>query len=57
LFAAYKHNIVGNYKHPLWMAIIGWIVVIAMGVLSGKTIYSYRFGFLRLIRRKSAVSF
>lgn len=45
LFAAYKHNIVGNYKHPLWMAIIGWIVVIAMGVLSGKTIYSYVSGF------------
>ncbi|MBN6066984.1 divalent metal cation transporter [Aggregatibacter actinomycetemcomitans] len=45
LLAAYKSHIVGNYKHPLWMAIIGWIVVIAMGVLSGKTIYSYISGF------------
>ncbi|WP_109077093.1 NRAMP family divalent metal transporter [Aggregatibacter kilianii] len=45
LLAAYKSNIVGNYKHPLWMAIIGWIVVIAMGVLSGKTIYTYLSGF------------
>lgn len=41
LLAAYKNKIVGAYKHPLWMTLIGWAVVIAMGFLSGKTILSY----------------
>lgn len=30
LIAAYKRNIVGDYKHPLWMTIFGSIVVVAM---------------------------
>lgn len=30
LIAAYKRNIVGDYKHPLWMTIFGSIVVMAM---------------------------
>ncbi|MCG6184576.1 divalent metal cation transporter [Anoxybacillus sp. LAT_38] len=30
LIAAYKSNIVGDYKHPLWMTIFGCIVVVAM---------------------------
>lgn len=46
LFAAYRTNIVGQYKHPLWMTIMGWIVVIVMGFLSIKTIISYVSGFL-----------
>ena len=30
LIAAVKTNIVGNYKHPLWMQVLGWIIVILM---------------------------
>lgn len=30
LIASVKAKIVGNYKHPLWMQTIGWIIVIAM---------------------------
>ncbi|OOF59016.1 NRAMP family divalent metal transporter [Rodentibacter myodis] len=46
LLAAYRSNIVGDYKHPMWMTIMGWLVVIVMGVLSVKTIISYISGFL-----------
>ncbi|HBO37866.1 MAG TPA: hypothetical protein DD638_04300 [Pasteurellaceae bacterium] len=41
LLAAYKTSIIGDYKHPLPLAIIGWIVVIAMAVLSGSTLIKY----------------
>ncbi len=30
LVAASKTKIVGNYRHPLWMQIAGWLIVIAM---------------------------
>lgn len=30
LFAAYKYKIVGNYKQPLWLTILGVLVVITM---------------------------
>jgi Mn2+/Fe2+ NRAMP family transporter len=30
LVAAFKQRIVGDYKHPLWMQIAGWIVVAVM---------------------------
>jgi len=30
LIASVKTKIVGNYRHPLWMQIVGWIIVIAM---------------------------
>lgn len=33
LVAAYKRNIVGDYKHPLWMTIFGGIVVIVMAYM------------------------
>ncbi|WP_243298523.1 NRAMP family divalent metal transporter [Bacillus litorisediminis] len=33
LIAAYKKNIVGDYKHPLWMTIFGAIVVVAMAFM------------------------
>jgi Mn2+/Fe2+ NRAMP family transporter len=38
LLAAYKKNIVGNYKHPYWMAVAGWIVVMAMTYMGIKTV-------------------
>ena len=41
LLAAYKTNIVGDYKHPLWMTEAGLIVVVLMAVLSGITLVKY----------------
>ncbi len=34
LLAAAKKRITGNYQHPLWMSIIGWLVVAAMGAMA-----------------------
>jgi Mn2+/Fe2+ NRAMP family transporter len=33
LVAAYKRNIIGDYKHPLWMTVFGGIVVISMAYM------------------------
>lgn len=41
LLAAYRTNIIGTYRHPVWMAVFGWIVAIAMTILSIVTIYKY----------------
>ncbi|PID02576.1 hypothetical protein CSV67_08035 [Sporosarcina sp. P2] len=38
LVAAYKKDIVGEYKHPLWLTIGGAVVVGIMGVLSVMTL-------------------
>ena len=38
LIAAYKKNIVGDYKHPLWLTIGGGFVVVVMGVLGIMTL-------------------
>lgn len=38
LVAAYKKNIVGDYKHPLWLTITGGLVVVIMGVLGIMTL-------------------
>ena len=38
LIAAYKKNIVGTYKHPLWLTIPGVFVVVTMGILGVKTL-------------------
>ena len=38
LLAAYKKNITGNYKHPVWISAAGWIVVIAMTYMGVKAI-------------------
>jgi Mn2+/Fe2+ NRAMP family transporter len=34
LLAANKKRIVGEYKHPVWLQICGWLVVLAMTILS-----------------------
>ena len=41
LLAAYKKRLVKNYQHPLWLTITGWIVVGAMTIMSGVTIYKW----------------
>lgn len=33
LIAAYRKNIIGNYKHPIWIAAFGWVIAVAMSVL------------------------
>lgn len=39
LLAAYKSSIVKTYKHPVWLAILGFLVVIFMAFLGGQTIF------------------
>jgi Mn2+/Fe2+ NRAMP family transporter len=38
LIAIFRKNIVGNYKHPLWLTISGVLVVIVMGYLGITTL-------------------
>lgn len=38
LIAATRSRLVQNYKHPLWMQLSGWVVVLIMGWLSMLTI-------------------
>lgn len=38
LIAATKVRIVGNYKHPLWMQLAGWMVVVLMSWMGTVTI-------------------
>jgi Mn2+/Fe2+ NRAMP family transporter len=38
LIAANKQKIIGAYRHPLWMQIAGWLVVIAMSWMGFITI-------------------
>jgi len=38
LVAAYKKRIVGEYNHPAWMQVAGWIVVAAMSWMGGVVI-------------------
>ena len=38
LIAAPKSSIMKNYKHPVWMQVVGWLVVIAMTWMSILTI-------------------
>ncbi|WP_242927678.1 NRAMP family divalent metal transporter [Pontibacter vulgaris] len=38
LIAAHKKKIIGNYKHPLWLTIFGFIVVLVMAWLGGYTL-------------------
>ncbi|MFT3681871.1 MAG: divalent metal cation transporter [Ferruginibacter sp.] len=41
LTAAFKKSIVGDYKHPLWMSIAGWVVVAVMSWMSVKAIMDF----------------
>jgi len=38
LLAALKVRLVGDYKHPLWMSVAGWLVVAVMSWMGVKTI-------------------
>jgi Mn2+/Fe2+ NRAMP family transporter len=39
LLAAYKTSIVKTYKHPVWLAVLGFLVVVFMAFLGGQTIF------------------
>lgn len=41
LIAAYKKNIIGDYKHSKILALIGWLITIAMAYLSYVTVINY----------------
>ncbi|GAA4295080.1 NRAMP family divalent metal transporter [Nibribacter koreensis] len=38
LIAAYRFNIIGTYKHPLWLAILGVVAVLMMAYMGGYTL-------------------
>jgi Mn2+/Fe2+ NRAMP family transporter len=40
LVAATKQRVVGNYRHPLWMSIAGWLVVVVMSWMGLVTLAS-----------------
>jgi len=40
LLASTKKKIVGDYQHPLWLRVCGWLVVIVMSVLSFTTLFN-----------------
>lgn len=41
LLAAYRKDIVGDYRHPKWMTLCGFVVVVSMAVLSCITLVKY----------------
>ncbi|ATD66036.1 NRAMP family divalent metal transporter [Neisseria weixii] len=46
LLAAYRKDIIGDYRHPKWMTVCGLAVVAAMAVLGGMTLVKYIGGLL-----------
>jgi Mn2+/Fe2+ NRAMP family transporter len=43
LLAAHKKSVVGDYRHPLWLTILGFMVVIVMACMGAYTLYNTRF--------------
>jgi Mn2+/Fe2+ NRAMP family transporter len=43
LLASRKTKIIGDYTHPLWLQITGWLVVLIMTAFSVQTILDYFF--------------
>ena len=39
LLAAYKTSIIKTYKHPIWLTVLGYLVVVFMAFLGGQTIF------------------
>ncbi|WP_371833246.1 NRAMP family divalent metal transporter [Vibrio sp.] len=44
LIAARKSAIVGDYKHPVWMSVFGWLITIMMAAMSLYTLFIMSFG-------------
>jgi len=41
LSSAFKKNLLTNYRHPLWLSLIGWIVVVVMAYMGVRGMISY----------------
>lgn len=41
LIAARKAKLVGSYKHPLLLLVVGWVVVVLMSIMGGLTIRDF----------------
>lgn len=41
LLAARKRSLMKDYRHPLWLQVIGWMVVVVMTWMALKTIFSF----------------
>jgi Mn2+/Fe2+ NRAMP family transporter len=39
LVAMYRYKSPGNYKHPVWMQLAGWLVVLVLGWMAGIMLY------------------
>lgn len=46
LLASYKTKLLGHYKHPKWLALIGWVVFLFLVYLSGKTLTEFLKGMI-----------
>lgn len=40
LLAVKRKKIIGNYKHPVWMSVIGWMVVVIMSWMGANALFS-----------------
>ena len=40
LTAVLKKRLMGDYKHPVWLSVAGWVVVVIMGIMGAKAIVS-----------------
>lgn len=38
LLAARQHRITGDYSHPFWLTILGWLVVFVMGIMAAQVL-------------------
>ena len=43
LIAATRKSIIGDYKHPLWMSVFGWLITVMMATMSLYTLYNMLF--------------
>lgn len=41
LIAAHKKSLSALYRHPLWLTVLGWAVVVVMSYMSGYYIYNF----------------
>lgn len=38
LTAVLKKRLTGDYKHPVWLSVAGWVVVVIMGIMGARTL-------------------
>ena len=41
LSSTFKKNLLGDYKHPIWLSVIGWMVVVVMTYMGAKGLASW----------------